>query len=438
VLCTNAFLNHMHAGHAYIPALAFLTLGIWILPGSGSTLTAWAAGAALATSALLWFPFVLVIPAALLAGVFATGKPTRNRMRLIALATLACACIGLAGYMLGAVEVHATTPGLLKAWFQSSSHGIHQNRNLLRTLFGLPRSFIFMADDGLRLKRYLFHDPYAHVTLAELVRFSLVNFGLFYIFVLVLLVSLSRMRASRGAVVCLLAAAFPVLAFSILLFEGGATERYLPLTPFVCLALATFFATPQRPRGAFFAVAAFLVIALVTNLHAMFYTTVDAEAESMAVRVRLLKPVLNVESQVALISLRDPLAAFGENFPFNPLNRPAPLKVLAITEVGGTYASDWASEFAVQALAIWGQSGDFWITKRVFASRPEQEWGWVEGDNPELPWAKVVDFFRNFETGEGIGGADGFVRLPPSDHNRQFLLLSDELSRQTRRKGILN
>ena len=119
LMCTNAFLNHMHAGHAYVPAVAFLTLGIWLLVRRATILFACAAGTALAFSALLWFPFVLVIPAGLLVGLLGTDALGHTRARFVVVAALSCACVGLLGYAVGAFEVQTGPHGDVEAQFAS-------------------------------------------------------------------------------------------------------------------------------------------------------------------------------------------------------------------------------------------------------------------------------------------------------------------------------
>ena len=55
------------------------------------------------------------------------------------------------------------------------------------------------------------------------------------------------------------------------------------------------------------------------------------------------------------------------------------------------------------------------------AERPEAHWGWVEGDDPRVSWRELPEFFRQFDTGDAVGGADGFVLIPPSARNRDIL-----------------
>jgi hypothetical protein len=61
------------------------------------------------------------------------------------------------------------------------------------------------------------------------------------------------------------------------------------------------------------------------------------------------------------------------------------------------------------------------VSRRVFAQRPRPEWDWVEGADTRVSWAHVYEFFAQLETGQAVGGEDGFVLLPRTPKNEQFL-----------------
>ena len=78
LLVSQVFLNFLHTGSAYVPALYFLLLGLQFAsskPNSGPT--SWyksaAVGAALAMAVLLWLPFVFALPAVFLFPIIVYG-----------------------------------------------------------------------------------------------------------------------------------------------------------------------------------------------------------------------------------------------------------------------------------------------------------------------------------------------------------------------------
>jgi len=76
LLFSNAFLNYIHSGSSYIPGLAFLLLGFYLLgiplQSEVPTLQPIWAASALAIAVCLWFPYVFAVP-----GILAT--PLFNR-----------------------------------------------------------------------------------------------------------------------------------------------------------------------------------------------------------------------------------------------------------------------------------------------------------------------------------------------------------------------
>src|SRR5215467_6073756 len=80
---TNGLLNFTQTGSSYIAALAFLIAGLYLLlkdKGNVSTGNAIAGGLACAAAVTMWFPFVLVVPATLLAPfvLFDSARPLKS------------------------------------------------------------------------------------------------------------------------------------------------------------------------------------------------------------------------------------------------------------------------------------------------------------------------------------------------------------------------
>ncbi|MDQ2855035.1 MAG: hypothetical protein M3R68_01805, partial [Acidobacteriota bacterium] len=124
-ISAQAFLNYLHTGAPYIPGLALLLLAMYLLIVLGnkdkpSWLLAVFAGASLAGSGLLWLPYVLAIPAALLAPLMLVGF-SKQRLKLSILAAMVGAIIGGAVYF--AVMTHSGVHNVqeLRAWMQKTS-----------------------------------------------------------------------------------------------------------------------------------------------------------------------------------------------------------------------------------------------------------------------------------------------------------------------------
>ena len=121
------------------------------------------------------------------------------------------------------------------AWVGEASHGI-QIAGVARAVFGFARSFINMGEDGVLFKRYLLHDPFSPVSVAALLRVALAKLVFFYALLASVVVTL--LMAKRWRPLGLLAmASAPVLLFAVR-WQGGDMERYLPLYPFLFLAIA--------------------------------------------------------------------------------------------------------------------------------------------------------------------------------------------------------
>jgi hypothetical protein len=431
-LTFHGVLNYTQSGHAYIAALMLLTLGVWIIVrarqgGRLSAGRAWASGAAVGGAALMWFPFVLSIPAAVLLAVcwgeqgrYLSGATGRRSLGFATRVAAGSMLTLFVGYGIAIVCLHYFSLGAVLTWFGKANHGWSQNRNIVRVLFGLPRAFLYMGNDWVMFKRYLFKDPYAVVTLADLFRVSLAKMGLFYLSGLSLGVALWLSRRGREALVTLVAAAMPVLFFAVFLFESGSPERYFPMIPFLCLAGA-YVLGATRLRLASGVIVIFLAVSFVTNVFSMWRPAVNRNEERMARRVRDLAPHLLPGSQVALVTFRDELMWVVGWYPFNPVNRHQSFGVFDIVEPANVRTLTWKQEFSSRVISTWTKGFDVWVTTRVWAPRPDPAWDWVEGDDPRLSWKDFLPFFGQLELARRTEGEDGFVELKQSEHNLAIL-----------------
>jgi energy-converting hydrogenase Eha subunit E len=420
---SQAFLNFTQTGSSYIPGLALLLLGMSILTrdreSDGRTWpTALFAGLALAGSVLMWFLYVWAIPAALATPLFLAGADRRQRRLVIETALAFGLAVAVAyGVVIAHLGIH--NPADLRAWVAASSHGIAVG-GASRVVFGLPRSFINMGNDGLLFKRFLLDDPYNPVRAFDLLRLSLWKLALFYTFAALVLINLLRSAEGKRIIGLLALNSLPVLAFAAL-FDGGAVERYLPLYPAIFLSLASALGVGRTLVSLKAAVLAFIAVAAITNISVMASPVLDREQEKVTARVKELEPLMKPEDRVFTLNQQDELVNFNRSFPFNPMNQGAGLGVRPVLLLGTPQVAEWRKDFASQALASWQLGGDVWVSNRLLAPRPLAEWYWVEGDDRRVVWEDLYGFFSQMEVGQMTGGPDGFVLLTRSPKNERLL-----------------
>ena len=427
MIFSQGFLVHAQSGAAYVPGLALLSLGIYFLVRHGNepvrpVLVALLAGAALAGSICFWVTYVLAVPAALLSPLFVLGFD-KKRLRLVVITGVIC--VGLTGLAYGFALAYLGiyTFGGFRSWMAASADAAYIPRGgLLRMLFSFARAFISMGNDGMIFKRYLSHDPFNPVSLSELLRLSLWKIALFYVFIAAVTINLLRVKVGRQVLGLLIIGMVPTMALALLL-EGGAVDRYLPVYPFVFLALAYSLSNSRSWRGLNIAAMVFFVGAAITNLSVLATPVLDRQQETAAARVRDLQPRLKPGTLLLTANLRDDLVNFNRSFPLHPINldQEHPVKVGSIIAPGAENVSRWRKEFASSALNAWNIGAEVWLSKRVLSPVPRSEWGWVESDDPRVSWTDIYTFFSQFEMGQSFGGEDGFVLLLPSPQNEKIL-----------------
>jgi hypothetical protein len=442
---SHAFLDYAQTGCAYVPGLALLLLGVHLLMRDAgdsadalgnsinsrrNTTSALVAGASLAGAVCLWFPYVLVVPAALASPLFLGGGVDRRSSLKCALrATLACGVVGALAY--GAVLAHLGIHDAagLKEWMAAAGHGYNRT-GLSRMIFGLARSFIYMGHDGILFKRYLLHDPYSPVSLWHLFGASLWQLALFYLTAAALVLQLLAAREGRRTLLWIALACAPVFVFALFIFEGGMPERYLPLFPFVFVGLARALDAEgddgARASAPFFkyVVFCFAVVIVVSNVRAMSKQTLRRNQDAVAARLADLPARLKPHSLIATVHLQDELSEFYFSYPFNPINGRGQLEVYNVLEPGAARIATWRTDFAQKVQTTWAAGGDVWLSRRFLAARPLPEWNWVEGDERRVTWGDLPNFFSRFDAGDSVGGEDGFVLLARTPRNEA--LISDD------------
>lgn len=423
----DAFLNYSHSGNAYVVGLSWLIAGMyfsWQDETNGRTfLIAVSAAVFFALAVLFWFPYIFVLPAAIAGPLFLFGHEKEQQRRAM-LTVAACAVIGLAVYAAAIAAVGIRTSVDLRDWILSSGHGHMQAggfRGVARLAFSFPRSFIYMDRDGMWLKRYLIHDPYAPVTIRNLFGLSLWKLVVFY--GASCLVSFELLRSRRGQVLFFLLAAalLPIFVFALFIFEAGSIERYLPLYPFIFLAFGCGLVSQKAAR----ATKGLLVIALTAmlsvNINAMRRGTLEAVKAEAVARIHDLIPMLGPNSLVLAVNEQDNLAQFRQNFPMDPINLNGQWRSYDVLEINTERLSTWREDLAKRILGTWRRGGDVWVPLRFLSTRPNPDWNWVEGDDKRIRWTDLPAFFSRFETGSALGGPDGFVLLKDSAANQQIL-----------------
>lgn len=436
VLFANPFLNYSRSGAPYVPALCFLLLALCLLVGavergrSGWWL-AGAAGASFVVSFSLWFPFSLAgIGAAALALIWPGAKcggsslELRRRWRLVA---VFCATAGLAGgivFAFGAYAHGAWTISKLMAWVQASKNDWQQNLTAVRLAAGLPRAIYDLAADGLLLKRRLFHDPYNPVAATAIVPI-LVKVGWFFL-TAGLAGAVLLFRAKRRWILAIaLCGTFPLILFSVFLFEPGSPERFLPAYPFGFLACAAVLAEWRSNRVCAAAVAVLFCTAALSNVWALNSRSFAIRKQAVVARKAALRRHTNARSAtVYVVSLRDDLYRLPAARPLDRDLLAPKLRILDVIEVASGTLTSWKARFASRTLAAWREGEEVWVSRRLLARRPAAAWEWVEGDDKRVRWVDLPDFFAQFETSPMTDGQpDGFVRVLATGSNRDRLEL---------------
>lgn len=421
----DAFLNYAHSGNAYVVGLACLVAGMYFSWSEDVASLAGTLIAALmyALAVLFWLPYVFVLPAAMAAPLLLYGHEKPRLRRATQMLTL-CAAIGLAAYAsaMAAVGIHSFSD--LREWILAAGHGHIQPGGLragARLAFAVPRSFVNMDRDGMWLKRYLVHDPYAPVTTRSLFGLSLWKLVLFYASAAVVCLELLCSRWGRILLVLLVATVLPIVFFAILIFEAGSIERYLPLYPFIFLAFGYVLGSKQAKRASKVLLLVAVAAMVVVNVNAMRLGRLDAQKAEAVSRIHDLIPSLGPASLVLAVNEQDSLAEFRQDFPLDPINLDTEWRTYDVLEINTERLSTWREDLATRVLRTWQRGGMVWLPVRFLRSQPKPEWNWVEGDDKRVRWTDLPTFFSQFETGPTVSGDDGFVLLHDSLKNRQIL-----------------
>ena len=410
----DAVLAYSQSGSSYCVALFFLLAGIWwqIAFRKNSAANVAVPGVLIGLAALFWLPFVLAVPAA------ASSRklvPVRGACRdevswLTVLATIGTGgATVLAGVVSAALLAGVRSAHDFLVWFRSSQHEWGQNRQWIRAISGCSRLFIDLGSDGVLLKRFTFKDPYNPVSVLTIMRHTLWKIGLFYAFVGSIGLMALRTVDSRRALALLLLAAVPVL-FAVFLFEPSSPERFLPVLPFLLIALCSAWDAPGRAAPALRGVVWLFALLLPFLNWPTFAGSLSAEGRHLQSQIADFRTHAKAGDVFVTASTYEPLFETVLN-PLDPMHRNGEIRGYALVNVSSIRVSTWRSRFARFVLDTWAEGHDIWIAKSALADRPEARSLWVEGDNPAVRWKDVPQFLRALEADADTMRPDGFVRL---------------------------
>jgi hypothetical protein len=430
-ILSSAVLNYMHSGTSYIPGLAcYLAALLFIIKAiqeeSNRLLFAILSGAALALACLLWFPYILGVPAALLvwlclalpAGQIYVNASLRKRIELLLAAAITAGALILIAYFAVAAICHISSLAEFQEWMHGSEHGMRADRPFIRFPTGIARTFFFVGDAGLLLKRFIFGDPYVQVRVIDLLS-GLWKVALAFLMLLALIWSLVRNRANWPVLAVLAAAALPTIAFAFR-FDTSSPERYLPVAGALVLAVCAVLARELDRRMAHLVLGVFLVAMVLVNLKAYTFDLRSAEAESVS-RAAIVHQHTQHGGVALTLSPSDPLGAYFQRRAFDPANRPNALSVYPIFNFAFLGSTPWSQAMACRILKSWNEGGEVWLSKRLLASQPQADWIWVESDHPNTRWSDIAPFIGRLNTDADLGGADGFLRIAKNSPNEIFL-----------------
>lgn len=420
----DAVLAYSQSATPYIPALALLLAGLWWQLTSLQRGGSGVAGppCLFGIAALFWFPFAMAIPAASCAGRYIGlpgGVKRGMSWRQCVLSCVIAVAVLSAGIMVAAWLAGIRSVPEAVSWVASSGHGMRQNRRWIRAISGFSRLLIDLDQEGVYLKRLVFHDPFYPVTVIEAFRSGLWKIGAFYSFIGGVVYLVWRSAERKSCIPLVIGFVAGVFA-AVVVFEPSSPERLLPVLPFLLIALSAGWssswrwAAPLRGGIGVFAI----LLALLNFPNFEWQRSADhrwAQAQAEDFR-KHAKP----RDLMLVTTMSEPVVRLLES-PFDPANRLGPIRYSSILNPVDKDAAAWRQTVAHTILRNWGLGNDVWVTGSVFFDRPNKGSLWTEGDNPAIHWRDVPAFFRTLEFDAGTAAGDPFARLRQSPANRERL-----------------
>lgn len=429
-MTTNGFINLSRSGTAWLPGLLCVLVACsCAIRATHRQSWRWAAvsAAAVAAAVVLWVPYVLSALAVAVACLLAPGeipgkRPPAVRYSLVILA--AAGILVLSAYSHAMWARHIGTLEELRSWIIEAGHGEGRSRQLARLLFGLPRSFLIMGDDGALWKQFIFQDPYAGVTLLDLIRASLWKVAVFYLAMAAASFELLRVRARRVLLAWILAGVVPTVVLAVL-FEAGSVERYLAAYPAVFVAIAYLLSQPSCARWVRVTIIGFCGVMILNNTLASSVWSVDRQRARTMARIHGL-PASGYEGVVVYtLNVRDDLSAIF-NDPMESTVKTFPRVKVIMPALAGD-VPQWRISIGRTLLDYWDRGGEIWMTRRAWSPTPDRSWLWAEGDDWRVRWTDIRNLAGAFAVDKETGGPDGFRRLAdtPANQARAQALITD-------------
>lgn len=418
------FLSYCQTGTAYVPGLAMLLAGGNLcLMRRGSPrrmfVRVLGVGISFTLSVCFWFPYILAIPAFVLAPLI-IYRPDKRRLMFVILSSLATGVLIGISYALVAYHLKITTIAPFLDWFEKASHGKVGHGGLARTVFGFAGSLFEMEATGKLIKRFMLEDPLNPVSFFELFRVSLLKLIVFYLLVLALFVQLLRNRRGRKIAIVAVLSAIPNLLFA-LAFDGGSIERYLSLHTWIFVAATSLFSPPRSSRFLRGFVLLAFCYSLFANLPLMSQNYLSLQEQQLKRRVAEISDSQSKSRLLVVMTLADQLMGVNKGFLYSPSVRFQELRIYSVIWVGNIQTRHWKEDLAKRISQVLDTGGEVWLSERLFVAVPHPSWGWVEGEDPHVRWSDVFSLFQQFETGRRVGGKDGFRLLEDSLANRTLL-----------------
>jgi len=421
---TNGFVNLSRSGSSWLPGLACVMLACCFTliaerrHRAGEPAAPYWISAVFTTAlaVLLWVPYALTVPPIVCAALL--DRPDTPSWKTVLRAAVrvlpGAVLLVLISYVWAVYDLHITSATELLAWIRHATHGEARGASIIRFFFGLPRSFFTLGDTGIVWKQFLFHDPFARVTVLDVAAAGTWVLALFYGTLTVAGWFFLRDRSLRGMAFWAAAGVVPTIALAVL-FEAGSVERYLALYPMVFVVIGILLASARTPGPLRALLVLLIVVQVSNNLYASFRPRIDRESAALLQRIAPLEN-RSGGATVYVVNLNDKLSALYDGPEFE--TRDDLPQVALIVPVMYGNVPKWRTFFAKSALDRWAAGGEVWISKRAWAAQPLRQWLWVENDDRRIHWADVHNFVIRLDTDAEAGGDDGFLRVANTPVNR--------------------
>jgi hypothetical protein len=286
---------------------------------------------------------------------------------------------------------------------------------LVRAITGCARLFLDFGADGAILKRFAFHDPYAPVGPVDLFLHSLWKVALFYLFLAGAIALAWFSIRARATLAPFLATAAPTLFAAVVIFEPSGPERFLPVLPFLLLAVSAGLGQTERVWPARGAVCLFAILLPALNW-GTFAGSASAETQQALAKLELLRSQMQRGDSLVTVTRFETAVQWPASHPFDASSRQDFHVFWAIDSILAE-GKRWPVRVAHDIADTWSQGREVWVEKAALDRRPEARILWVEGDDPQVHWTDVPAFFQSLQFDSELGGADGFLHLSRSPAN---------------------